>query len=440
MKFWFDNFLIKKLGYAMTNAELVTEMARRFSIPKIIVGPNIFPDRGGIFGDHIDEIARQCPNKRAFIVTDDYCVRFAKKIVRCFENRYDFNFMIFDKILPECPTDNVMECAKEMIEFEPDVIFALGGGSALDGAKLSWAMYERQDIKNLFEEFDVFTRLELRNKAFLIAVPTTSGTGSETTMTGLFTVEMEDGKHMKVPISNYELQPDYALLDPEFTYGLPPNLTAGTGLDALAHAIFGIVGPAHNEFATAMGLRAIKMIFEYLPRAYKDGNDREARLKMLEAATMAGICFDRGGSTGVNHAMGHQFGAMFGVHHGISVAILITYGLMFYFPFNDKYLEICDVLKIPDHESNRKRLLDLIDKINLLLEEIDVPTNLKGLGISKEDFDNNLDQLAENSLNDPTSFTAPLPMEKGMYKDLFRKAFEGKIEEIHSLYEEYLNE
>ncbi|MBD3195191.1 MAG: iron-containing alcohol dehydrogenase [Candidatus Lokiarchaeota archaeon] len=434
MKFWFDNFLIKKLGYAMTNAELVTEMARRFSVPKIIAGPNVFPDRGGPFSDHIDEIARECPRKKGFIVTDDYCVRFAKKIIRCFKNRYNFEFEIFNKILPECPSDNVRECARAMKNFEPDVIFALGGGSALDGAKLAWAMYEREDIDNLFEEFDVFTTLELRKKAFLIAIPTTSGTGSETTMTGLFTVELENGKHMKVPISNYELQPDYALLDPEFTYGLPPKLTAGTGLDALAHAIFGIVGPANNEFATALGLRAIKIIFKYLPRAYHDGNDREARLKMLEAASMAGICFDRGGSTGVNHAMGHQFGALFGIHHGISVAILISYGLMFYYPFNDKYLEICDVLNIENNNPKRQRLMDLIGRINALLKELNVPTDLKGLGINREDFINNLDQLAENSMNDPTSFTSPIPMEKEIYKKLFLKAYEGKIDDISFSY------
>lgn len=432
MKFWFDNFLVKKLGYAMTNAELVTKMARRFSIPKIIVGPNVLPSEGGMFGDHIDEIARQCPRKKAFIVTDDYCVRFAKKILRCFKNRYNFEFEIFDKILPECPTENIVECVESMIKFEPDVIFALGGGSALDGAKLSWAMYERQDIENLFEDFDVFTNLELRNKAFLIAIPTTSGTGSETTMSALFTVEMKDGTHMKVPISNFELQPDYALLDPEFTYGLPPKMTAGTGLDALAHAIFGIIGPANNIFANAMGLKAITTIVKYLPRAYKCGHDREARLKMLEAAAMAGICFDKGGSTGINHAMGHQFGALFGVHHGIAVGILITYGLMFYYPFNNKYLEICDALNIREEGSNKERLKRLIEKINHLLLELDVPTNLKGLGITEEDFKKNLERLANNSLNDPTTFTSPIPMEEKIYMDLFRKAYYGRIDEIDS--------
>ncbi|TFG28248.1 MAG: iron-containing alcohol dehydrogenase [Promethearchaeota archaeon] len=425
VKFWFDNFLVKKLGYAMTNADLVRGVARRFDIPIMIVGPNVFPDRVGIFPDHIDEIAARCPKKRGFIVTDKFCVRYIKKIIDCFEKRHNFIFEIYDKILPECPTENIIECGKAMSQFEPDVIFAVGGGSVIDGAKLSWIFYEKPDF-NVFEEFDVFTTLNLRKKAFLIAIPTTSGTGSETTAAAIFKVDLGEGKHMKAPIASPELKPDYALLDPTLTYDMPPKLTAGTGLDALAHAIFGIVGPGSNDFSDALGLQAIKMIFKYLPRAFRNGKDREARLKMITAASLAGICFDRGGSTGINHSMGHQLGAMFKIHHGIAVGLFITYGLQFYYPLTTKYLDICEALNIRDDISNEQSLKNLCDKVNQLLKELDLPTDLKGLGISRTDFEEKLTELAENTLNDPTSFTSPVPLDLETYKLLYSYAFDGK--------------
>ncbi|MFX1259181.1 MAG: iron-containing alcohol dehydrogenase [Promethearchaeota archaeon] len=425
VKFWFDNFLMKKLGYTLMNADLTRGIVRRFDMPTIIVGANVFPNRPGMIPDHIDEISALCSKKRAFIVTDEFCVRYSKKIIDCFEKRHGFTFQIFDKILPECPTDNIIECGRVMSEFEPDVIIAIGGGSVMDGAKLAWIFYERPDF-NVFEEFDSFTTLNLRKKAFLIAVPTTSGTGSETTPVALFKYDLGEGKKIKIPIGSVELMPDYALLDPTLTYDMPPNLTAGTGLDALSHAIFGILGSASNDFSDALGLQAIKMIFKYLPRAHKNGKDREARLKMLTAASLAGICFIRGGFTGINHSMGHQFGATFKIHHGIAVGLFITYSLQFYYPLTNKYLDICDVLNIRDNTSNEQSIKNLCNKVNELLKELNLPTDLKGLGIDKADFDEQLIELAENTVKDPTSLTTPIPIDLEICKLLYSYAYEGK--------------
>ena len=166
------------------------------------------------------------------------------------------------------------------------------------------------------------------------------------------------------------------------------------------------------------------MIFKYLPRAYRDGTDHEARLRMHIASSMAGIAFGNGG-VGLTHSLGHSLGKAFAIHHGIAVSIFIPYTLQFYSPITDKYLDMCQALEVKD-KSKEKSLAGLIKKVRALLEELDVPLNLKGLGISKEEFEKNIDKLVLYGFEDPSVFTNPRPLTMEQCEQLFRCAYEGK--------------
>jgi alcohol dehydrogenase class IV len=205
---------------------------------------------------------------------------------------------------------------------------------------------------------------------------------------------------------------------------MPPKLTAGTGLDALAHSMDCVMSPMTNDFTDAMALRAIQLIFKYLPRAYHDGADREARLRMHMAASMAGIAFGNGG-VALTHSLGHSLGKLFAIHHGVAVGILIPYAFQYYSAITDKYLDICDALDIRD-DSSEKRLAGLIEKVRTLFRELDVPLNVKGLGISEKDFEDNIDKLSLYGFEDPSAFQSPRPATIEQCAKLFRYAYEGK--------------
>ena len=228
----------------------------------------------------------------------------------------------------------------------------------------------------------------------------------------------------KIPIVTAELMPDFSVLVPAFVTGMPPGLTAGTGLDALAHSMDNVMSPTTNDFTDALALRAIQMIFKYLPRAYHDGADHEARFRMHMAASMAGIAFGNGG-VGLTHSMGHSLGKLFAVHHGVAVGLFITYALQYYSTITDKYLDICDALDIRD-KSSEKRLADLIKKIRKLFHELDVPLSIKGLGISEQEFAKNLDKLTLYSTEDPSVFQSPRPVTWEQCQRILQYAHEGK--------------
>jgi hypothetical protein len=263
--------------------------------------------------------------------------------------------------------------------------------------------------------------LGLRKKAGLAVIPTTSGTGSECTMAAVLT---DTETHRKVPIANGDLFPDIAILDPELTVSMPPKLTAGTGLDALAHAFDGIMTPASNDITDALGLRAIRLIFRYLPRAYHNGKDREARLRMHIASSMAGMCFGQN-SCALTHGFGHAVGGLFGIHHGLSVGMFIPYAMQYYRPVTKKYLEICDTLAIGG-KSPERRFASLIKRVKGLLKELDVPLSLKKLGISKREFEAKMDDMVLFAMEDIDTFFSPRPITKEESEKILRYAYDGK--------------
>jgi len=317
-------------------------------------------------------------------------------------------------------TATTKDAGEAMKAFEPDLIMAVGGGSVMDSAKAAWILYERPDISDLCM-ISPLVKLELRRKAILAAVPTTSGTGSE--CTGAAVVH-DTAAHRKIPLANDELLPDVAILSPEFTYTMPPELTAGTGLDVLAHAMDAVTMPAAYELTDPLALKSIEMVFRWLPRVYREGRDREARHRMLLASSMAGVAFGMSGAH-LTHAFGHSLGAAFELHHGMTVGFFVPQSLQYCSPVTDKYLLICDALKVAG-EAPEERLANLVAKVRALLTELGVPLTIKGLGISEADFEANIDKLVEYAAGDISCFLSPRPVTKAQCEKIFRCAYEGK--------------
>ena len=417
MSYWFQDPGIKALLPLATSTS-IKGLTTFFNMPALVIGANSLAESFMPQPSIIDIFNSRCTTRRSFFVTDEFSERFALKAARVLEGA-GFTTFIWNKALPEAPIENVKECAAEMVKFEPDMIFAVGGGSVIDGAKGAWVLYERPDITDLGQVHPL-NLLGLRKKAGFAALPTTSGTGSECTMAAVLT---DTATHHKVPIANGDLFPDIAILDPEFTLSMPPKLTAGTGLDALAHAVDGIMTPASNDLTDAMGLRAIRLIFRYLARSHRNAKDREARFRMMIAATMAGTCFGQN-SCALTHGFGHAVGSLFGIHHGLSVGIFIPYALQYYQSVTGKFLDICDELKI-EGATDEERFSILIQRIRDLLRELDVPLSLKDLGIARGAFEARMGDMVLFAMEDIDTFFSPRPITQGESEKILRYAYDG---------------
>jgi alcohol dehydrogenase class IV len=427
MTYWTHEYLLKTYGGPMVQAEFLRDVAKPFFIPRVFSGFNLFLDKAQLIPDSVDLIARESRSKKAFIVTDDYAQRFAPKIRSPYEKRHRLKFDMWAKAQPDAPIETIRDCADQMLRYEPDLIFALGGGSAMDTAKAAWLLYEHPQVK--IETLSPLVPLNLRHKARLVAIPTTSGTGSE--VSGIAVISFPDG--VKLPLGGAlpEFVPDYALLDPTLTTGMPPELTAGTGGDALAHAIDGFMAPKSDEINQAIALKSIEMIFEWLPRACAAGNDIMARMKMQQAAMMAGIPLANGGS-GISHALGHTIGGLFHIHHGMMVLLFIPYELQVYARVTDRYLKLCDILGVRDPESDKKSLLNLVEKIRTLMTQIKTPISLNDAGIAFSDLEKNLDFILKQTPTDPALYFAWYDLTRDQFRDIFLAAHEGRLLDMNS--------
>jgi alcohol dehydrogenase class IV len=418
MGYWFENPTLKALA-PLALSTSIKGLTTIFRIPQLYIGSNVFPEGLVIGPTTMDPLALLSKKKRAFIVTDEFSKRFASKAGRFLESG-GFKVEIWAGCQPEAPMEVVTECARAMKTFEPDLIMAVGGGSVMDSAKGAWILYERPDLTDL-GMISPLDKLFLRQKAMLVAVPTTAGTGSECTGAAVL---HDTAFHRKIPITNLELIPDFAILDPEFTMTMPPRLTANTGLDVLAHAMDSITTPGANEFTEPLGLKAIEMVFQWLPRAYQDGQDREARHRMLLAATIAGVAFGMSGCH-LTHSFGHSLGAVFNLHHGLTVGFFIPHSLQFCSRITDRHLLICKALGIEAADA-REGLDKLVNRVRSFLTSLDVPLNLKDLGISQEDFKARFDQLVEYAFGDVDCYLSPRPITKDQIAQVFQYAYEGR--------------
>jgi acetaldehyde dehydrogenase/alcohol dehydrogenase len=335
-----------------------------------------------------------------------------------------------------------MKGAERMRKFQPDVIIALGGGSVMDGAKGMWIFYEHPDadFQSLKQKFfnpskRVVEFPTLRGKAKFIAIPTTSGTGSEVTS---FSVLSDKKANLKYPLADFQLTPDVAIVDPQFVMTVPKRVTADTGIDVLTHAIEAYVSVLANDFTDGLALKAIQLVFEYLPRAYKDGSDELAREKMHNASTIAGMAFANS-FLGINHSLAHVLGAEFHIAHGRANAILLPHVIRYNaakpnkfmtfpkyerFIADERYAEIAKMLGLPA-ETTEEGVESLIQAIIILCKELEISMSIEENGVSKFEFESKVDSLADHAYDDQDTLANPKQPLVTELASIYCQAFKG---------------
>jgi alcohol dehydrogenase class IV len=382
-----------------------------FRSPEIIFGEGAL--------DHLAEIQ----GSKALIVTDENILALGLvATVQAKLSEAGIETAVFAEVEPNPCLQTVQRGAKMALDYKPDWIIGLGGGSCMDAAKSVWIQYERPDLAP--DDVAPIGRLGLRQKAHLIAIPTTSGTGAEVTWPIVLTDTIE---HCKVSVGHSENIPDLAIVDPAFVSRLPRQITADTGMDVLTHAVEGYTSQWHNDFADGLCLKAMQLVFDYLPRAYEyGGDDAEAREKMHNAATIAGLGFGNS-MAAMAHAMGHSMGAILPVPHGRAVGLCLPYSIEFtvsgYLP--TRYGELARFLGLPAADE-AEGAASLVKAIRDLARRIGQPTSLRQAGISPQEFEEKLPKLVENAINDSAMTISPRFPEEEEVEKVYRYVYEGK--------------
>lgn len=386
---------------------------------------------------------------RAFIVTDKTMVKmgYVEKVLYHLRKRVGRNYVhseIFDAVEPDPTVNTVMEGLKAVKSFKPDVIIALGGGSPIDAAKAVWLFYEHpdtdfNDLRMKFMDIRkrVFKFPPLGKKCKFVAIPTTSGTGSEVSS---FTVITDSEKQIKYPLADYELTPDVAIIDPNLVMSVPPSVTADTGIDVLTHALEAYVSVMASDYTDALAMKAIQLVFGFLPRAYQNGEDKTAREKMHNASTIAGMAFANA-FLGINHSLAHKLGGEFHIPHGRANAILlphvIKYNAQLPSKFNsfpkyehyiagEKYAEIARNLGLPA-KNTAEGVFSLVEAVINLISKLDIPLSLQAAGIPEDRFMNTVEQLAYTAFDDQATVANPrIPLVEEL-KELYILAYYGKL-------------
>ncbi|MFZ2360981.1 MAG: iron-containing alcohol dehydrogenase [Anaerolineae bacterium] len=381
----------------------------------------IFSSPKVVFGDDALEYLENLQGRRAFFVTDANMLAFGfVERVQQHLTAAGLESAVFAEVEPNPSLQTVRRAAQQMAEYQPDWIIGLGGGSAMDAAKAAWLLYENPDADpaaiNPMEEYG------LRQKARLIAIPTTSGTGSEATWA---TVLTDTDLQMKLSMGTPELLPDLAIVDSSLTLGLPPRITADTGLDVLTHAVEAYTNTMRNDFSDGMALKAVDLVFKYLPRAYADGADAEARGHMHNAAAIAGLAFGNS-MLGLAHAMGHSMGAVLHVPHGRSVGLFLPYVVEFTANGgNTRYGDIAHHVRLPA-EDEETGTAALVGAIRGLSASVGFATRIQDLGIERAAFEQALPKLVANAEADNQLFFNTRFAESDDLAKLFMCAYEGR--------------
>ncbi|MBE7021567.1 MAG: bifunctional acetaldehyde-CoA/alcohol dehydrogenase [Ruminococcaceae bacterium] len=397
----------------------------------------------------LDELKNVMGKKRAFIVTDTFLYEngYTKPITDKLDEMGIAHTTFFD-VQPDPTLLNAKNGAAQMAAFKPDTIIALGGGSAMDAAKIMWVLYEHPeaDFMDMAMRFidirkRVYTFPKMGEKAYFIAVPTSAGTGSEVTP---FAVITDEKTGVKYPLADYELMPNMAIIDTDFHMSAPKGLTAASGIDAVTHAVEAYAAMLATDYTDSLALQSLKNVFEYLPRAYDNGQtDILAREKMANAATMAGMAFANA-FLGICHSMAHKLGAFHHLPHGVANALMIEEVLRFNasetpvkmgtFSQYDhphtlrRYGEIADYLGIKGKDDNEK-LEGLIKAINDLKARVGIKETIKDYGISEKDFLDNLDEMVEQAFDDQCTGANPRYPLMSELKEMYLNAYYGKKKE-----------
>ncbi len=375
-----------------------------------------------IFGEDALEHLEELQGERAFIVTDPVLdgLGFTARISRHLAAA-GMEVQVFAEVEPDPSIQTVRRGVEQIAAFQPDWIVGLGGGSSLDAAKGMWALYERPDLQA--EEISPVFDLNL-HKCKMVAIPTTSGTGSEATM---YVVLSDPEQRRKISVGNRELIPTLSLIDPSLTSQLPPRVTADTGLDALTHAIEAYAANFRNDYSDALALKAAELVFCYLPRSYAQGNsDSVAREKMANAATLAGLAFGNS-FVGLAHALGHSFGGYFKIPHGRAVALFLPYVMEYTANAGvSRYGEIARHLRLTDGDDEANGAHLLIDAVRGLEARLGQPTSIAALGVSASALEEALETLCTHALSDSAILAAPRMPAGDELERLFLYAMEGK--------------
>lgn len=391
--------------------------------------------------------------KRAVIITDKTMEKLGhvRKVTDILENM-GIEVRVFSDVKPDPDIATARKALEMVNSFQPDMFIALGGGSPMDAAKIIWLMYEKPDIR--FEDIalrfmDIRKRVvsfpELGKKAVMVAVPTTSGTGSEVTP---FAVITDNETGIKYPVADYALTPDMAIVDPEFVMDMPKSLIAHAGLDVLTHAIEAYTSTLATNYADGQAMEAIRLIFKYLKASYDGGEERLVpREKVHYAGTMAGMAFANA-FLGISHSLAHTLGSYFHLPHGLANAIMLSYvieynatdtptkqGMLpqYKYPWvKGRYARIADMLHLADDiagdgpDERAEKTARLVRAIEKLKEELNIPKSLKEAGVPEVEFFQKLDELAEQAFDDQCTVSNPRYPLISELKEIYRKAYYGE--------------
>jgi alcohol dehydrogenase class IV len=375
-----------------------------------------------VFGEDALSHLATLKGQRAVLVTDKNLVRVGlhKKVLAQLEAT-GIQIQIYDQVEPEPSLETISAGAQAMLDFQPDWIIALGGGSVIDAAKGMWVLYARPGTDpesiNPIEEFG------LRDKARFAAIPTTSGTGAEATWAVVLTNRAE---RRKLALGTREALPDIAIIDPAVAAGMPARLTADTALDTLTHAVEGFTSTYHTDFTDGLCLKAVELVFDYLPRAYQNGDDMEAREHLHNAATIAGLGFGNS-MAALAHGLGHSLGAVFHIPHGRAVSLFLPYSIEYCLngePDSTRYGPLARYLSLP-HASEKEAGKALAESIRRLQKSVGQPLTMAELGITRQDLEAEMNLLVDNAMNDTQTIMATRIPDNDDIRQLFFSAFEG---------------
>ena len=393
----------------------------------------------------LNELRDVLGKKRAFLVTDTFlCQNGYTKPITDKLDELGIAYTVFSNVQPDPTLANAQEGARAMAAFQPDVIIALGGGSAMDAGKIMWVMYEHpevdfQDLAMRFVDIRkrVYTFPKMGEKAYFVAIPTSSGTGSEVTP---FAVITDQDSGVKYPLADYELLPNMAVVDVDNMMSQPKGLTSASGVDVLTHALEAYASVMATDYTDGLALKAMKNVFDYLPAAYADGTDLEARQKMADASCLAGMAFANA-FLGVCHSMAHKLGAFHHLPHGVANALLISLVVEFnsaecpakmgtfsqyQFPHTmARYAEcarFCGISAQSDGEAVQK----LIGKIEELKRAVGIKASIRDYGVEEKDFLDTLDAMVEQAFDDQCTGANPRYPLMSEIKEMYLRAYYGK--------------
>ena len=392
----------------------------------------------------LDELGTVMGKKRCFIVTDSFLYKngYTKQI----EDKLDQMGLVhtcFSDVEPDPSLASAKAGAAAMRAFEPDCIIALGGGSAMDAGKVMWVLYENPDadFDDMAMDFmdirkRIYTFPKMGKKAYFVAIPTSSGTGSEVTPFAIIT-DKETG--IKWPLADYELMPNMAIVDTDNMMSAPKGLTCASGIDVMTHAIEAYVSIMASDYTDSLALKAIKLVFDYLPRAYKDGNDVEARDHMANASCMAGMAFANA-FLGVNHSLAHKLGAFHHLPHGIANALVLTEVMrynsaevptkmgtfsQYQYPHTlARYAEIGRFVGLTG-KNDQEVFEKLLAKLEDLMRTIEIKPTIKDYGVDEKYFLDTLDDMVEQAFNDQCTGANPRYPLMSELKEIYLKAYYG---------------